>query len=237
MPERASGDLPGFDAVVLAGGRGRRLGGASKPDVVVAGRRLLDHALAATAGARDVVVVGPAEVAPPGVRVTREDPPGGGPAAGLAAGLAALPAGAPLVLVLACDLPRVADAVPALLAAARGGDAAVLVDADGRRQTLAAVYRRDALDAALARVDAERGLAGAPMRAVVDGLAVVPVLDPAGLGEDVDTWADVERADVRAATVAAVAEELRAAQAARAATGGTPDALGGAPGGDDGRTR
>jgi len=33
------------DVVVLAGGTGRRLGGASKPDVVARGARLLDHVL------------------------------------------------------------------------------------------------------------------------------------------------------------------------------------------------
>ena len=82
-----------FDAVVLAGGTARRLGGVSKPDVELAGRRLLDHALAATAGARRVVVVAPASVAvPDGVTRTLEDPPHGGPVAGLAAGLAALDA-------------------------------------------------------------------------------------------------------------------------------------------------
>uniref|UniRef100_UPI00165DB73E molybdenum cofactor guanylyltransferase n=1 Tax=Actinotalea sp. JY-7885 TaxID=2758576 RepID=UPI00165DB73E len=72
-----------FDAIVLAGGQGRRLGRVSKPDVVVAGRTLLDHALAATAGARRVVVVGPPELARPGVTVVREDPPSGGPVAGV----------------------------------------------------------------------------------------------------------------------------------------------------------
>lgn len=244
-----------YDAVVLAGGRARRLGGVSKPDVAVGGRRLLDRTLEATVGAREVVVVGPAEVAPPGVRVTREDPPGGGPVAGLAAGLAALPDGAAWVLVLACDLPRVAGAVGDLLTAARDGedvqrdgedafpdgknalpdgrnalpdgegafrdgksalpngknalpdgedafhdgenalpDGAVLVDAEGHRQPLAAVYRRLALEAALGRL-AERtgGLSGVSMRALLAPLHLLDVPDPAGLAVDVDTWADVER--------------------------------------------
>jgi len=39
-----------FDALVLAGGRAARLG-TPKPGVVVGGRPLLEHALAATAGA------------------------------------------------------------------------------------------------------------------------------------------------------------------------------------------
>src|SRR5690606_12798035 len=108
------------DAVVLAGGTGRRLGGALKPQVTVRGRRLLDHVLDATAGARRVVVVAPQTVpVPDGVVRTLENPPHGGPVAGIAAGLHALGVeAAPLVLVLACDLPGAARAVPRLLAAA-----------------------------------------------------------------------------------------------------------------------
>lgn len=39
-----------FDAVVLAGGRGSRLGGVSKADLVLGGERLLDRVLRAAAG-------------------------------------------------------------------------------------------------------------------------------------------------------------------------------------------
>lgn len=136
--------IPSYDALVLAGGRAKRLG-TPKPGLVVAGRPLLEHALAATSGARVTVVVGPDELAdatdgPGRYLLTREDPPFGGPVAGIAAGLAALPAAertaatggpdgpagtavpddapAPWVLVLACDVPRAVDAVPLLLAAA-----------------------------------------------------------------------------------------------------------------------
>ena len=108
-----------LDVVVLAGGTGRRLGGASKPNVVARGARLLDHVLAGLSGLTDlaepasgaeptgrsapekrspavatvgrVVVVAPAEVAlPAGILRALEDPPLGGPVAGIAAGLARL---------------------------------------------------------------------------------------------------------------------------------------------------
>ncbi|XVV06848.1 molybdenum cofactor guanylyltransferase [Actinosynnema sp. CA-248983] len=65
-----------WDAVVLAGGRGSRLGGVDKAAVEVGGRTLLDHALDAVRGARRTVVVGP-EKPVPGVVWTREEPPGG----------------------------------------------------------------------------------------------------------------------------------------------------------------
>ncbi|MBT0993411.1 NTP transferase domain-containing protein [Cellulomonas sp. DKR-3] len=82
-----------FDAIVLAGGAGRRLGGAVKPEVRVAGVALVDRALAAVAGARRVVLVAPPDLARAGVPRTLEDPPLGGPVSGVAAGLAALGAG------------------------------------------------------------------------------------------------------------------------------------------------
>ncbi|MEU9382801.1 NTP transferase domain-containing protein, partial [Streptomyces sp. NPDC048279] len=42
---------PAYDAIVLAGGAARRLGGADKPSVRVGGRPLLDRVLTACAGA------------------------------------------------------------------------------------------------------------------------------------------------------------------------------------------
>ncbi|MFC8734510.1 gephyrin-like molybdotransferase Glp [Luteimicrobium sp. NPDC057192] len=191
-----------FDAVVLAGGRAERLG-APKPGVTLAGRTLLDHALAATAPARRTVVVGPPELSRPGITVVREEPPFGGPVAGLAAGLAALPRPEPgdsevPVLVLACDVPRAHEAVPLLLAAAYGPaadapDGAYLVR-DGRPQWLVGVYARDALDRSLRDLAASGdGLAGASVRALVAGLRCAEVADPGALSDDVDTWDDAAR--------------------------------------------
>ena len=200
--ERADDDTAGsaafgdtaFDAVVLAGGAGSRLGGADKPEVVVAGRALLDHALAAVAGAARVVVVGPPALARPGVPTVLEDPPGGGPVAGLAAGLAALGPGSDLVVVLACDVPGANALVPAVLAAAGSLDGARVVDPDGRPQHLLAAYRRAALDAALVDLGDPQGAA---IRRLVAALRLVDVPDPGGLSADADTWADVEALDVR----------------------------------------
>jgi len=191
-----------FDAVVLAGGTGRRLGGASKPDVMLAGRRLLDHALAATVGARRVVVVAPEDVAvPDGVLRTLEHPPHGGPVAGIAAGLATLDGqdggedAPPWVLVLACDVPYAASAVPRLRSAAgretsleRGGppDGAVLVDAGDHAQWLAALYRTAVLRDRLA------GRAGGAVRDLVAGMDLRHVRAAGPEAVDVDTWADLQ---------------------------------------------
>ena len=182
-----------FDAIVLAGGRARRLGGANKPEVEVGGIALLDHALAAVVGASHVVVVGPASLTRPGIVTVREDPPDGGPAAGIAAGLGALPADGPeLVVVLACDVPGAGRVIPALLAAVDDADGARMIGADGRPQHLVAVYRRTALRSALA---ARPAVHGAAVHALVGGLRLVDVPDEGGATDDADTWADVERLD------------------------------------------
>lgn len=72
-----------LDVVVLAGGTGRRLGGASKPDVVARGARLLDHVLAGLSGLADLA--GPASGAEPTERAAPENR---GPAAATAAAAA-----------------------------------------------------------------------------------------------------------------------------------------------------
>jgi len=184
LPNRAPA---GWDAVILAGGRGSRLGGLDKAAVVVAGRTLLDHALDAVRDAGRVVVVGPARDVPgavPEVVWTREEPPGGGPVAGVAAGLPHVRAD--VVVLLAVDQPGVTSATVGRLLAA--GAPAALTDDGGRRQWLAGVWRTAALRAAL---PAEPR--GASMRSVLEPLAPQGV--PARPGEacDVDTPADLGR--------------------------------------------
>lgn len=162
-----------FDALVLAGGSARRMGGEDKPALLVGGVPLLDRVLAAVAGAATTVVVGPQRATSRSVLFAREDPPGGGPAAALAAGLPLV--SAPWVAVLAADLPFLTPAVvDLLLAAAQDGDGALLVDDDGREQVLTGVWRTAAL-----REAAVGDLAGAPLRRVLGALAYARVPAPA----------------------------------------------------------
>ncbi len=179
-----------YDAIVLAGGAARRLDGVAKPQLQIGGRSLLDRVLAAVPAAELVVVAGPRQAVAQSVTRSiawcREHPPGGGPVAALAAAVALT--SAPVVVVLAADLPAVAPAVPVLVAAlGPTGDAAVLVDASGRANHLAAAWRRAALVAALARLPTTHGAA---MRTLLDGVSAVPVADTHGWGRDVDTWDD-----------------------------------------------
>ncbi|KUF15880.1 DUF6457 domain-containing protein [Streptomyces silvensis] len=103
MNSRPAPDAAPFDAVVLAGGRAARLGGADKPGVRVGGRALLDRVLAACAGAGTTVVVAAPRPTPRPVVWARESPAGGGPLAALDAGLRRT--NAQLVVVLSADLP------------------------------------------------------------------------------------------------------------------------------------
>jgi molybdopterin-guanine dinucleotide biosynthesis protein A len=203
-----------YDAVVLSGGAGRRLGGVDKAAVPVGGRTLLDRVLAACDGAGTTVVVGGRHATARPVTWAREEPPGGGPLAALDAGVRGTRAD--LLVVLSVDLPFVDRAtlntlVRALEGApdearapggergARDPEGALLVDADGRDQPLVAVYRTESLRRELALLSTEYGsLNGLPLRLLTAELALVRVTAAApGASFDCDTWEDVAAARAR----------------------------------------
>lgn len=106
------GTAPGVTGVVLAGGRSSRMG-RDKATLVLGGRTLAERAherLRAVCG--EVVVADGGRGVVPGA-VSVADGPGRGPAAGMLGAARALP-GRPL-LVLACDLPAVPEALLAAL--------------------------------------------------------------------------------------------------------------------------
>lgn len=185
----AVSEPPGFDAIVLAGGRPTRLGGIARPSLRYASKSLLDHALDAAAGARLVVVVAPDSVTPQApTRRVEEIPPHGGPAAAIAAGLDDLASLDPArwVLILACDYPRSEDAVAALVNGCRfddGVDAYLATGPDAEPHHLLGVYRRDRLVSVLALSDHR---SHPRVRDLVTDLAVVQVPVPAELLQDVD---------------------------------------------------
>ncbi len=175
-----------YAAVVLAGGTAARMDGVDKAGVEYAGRTLLEHALAAVAGASEIVVVGEAVPTSRPVTFVWEDPPQGGPAAGLLAGVDALSRVPETVAVLAVDMPRLTPATVArLLTAAAGHDGAFLVDAGGRRQ-LAGVL--DAAVLARARPDDPHGL---PLHRLLQTFDLAEVGAAGDEARDVDTWTDL----------------------------------------------
>ncbi|MCX5044590.1 NTP transferase domain-containing protein [Aldersonia sp. NBC_00410] len=145
------------EAIVLAGGRASRMGGVDKPAIVVAGRSMLDTALAAVDWCERIAVVGPQRNdLPESIVQTQEHPPGSGPVAGIVAGLAALPGTDGCVVVLAADLPILrADTVRELARqCAESHRPAFAVDVDGRVQYLVGVWPHDVLAHRLAELGA-----------------------------------------------------------------------------------
>jgi molybdopterin-guanine dinucleotide biosynthesis protein A len=180
--------------IVLAGGRGARLGGCDKPGLVVGGRTLIGAVVAAgtAAGAGQVIVVGPERAGLDGVSFVSEEPPGAGPVPALRRGLAeASPA---WVAVLAADLPFLRPAhLRALLRAAAGHDGAVLADDAGRPQWLVGCWRTGPLRRAAVgyRGTSLGGLLG-PLAPVLVSQAPPPGQPPPWL--DCDTPEDLRTA-------------------------------------------
>lgn len=175
-------------AIVLAGGRARRLGGVDKMLSWVGGRPLLAGVVAALADLDRVAVVGPQRdlTLDRPVLWAREDPPFGGPAAAVAAGLAALdPAPDDSVLVLAGDLVR-PDLVVEALRSEDGNR--VGIDPSGHRQWACSRVRAGDLAAAVHSVDTT----DSPLRAVIGAVAPVDLLLRAEACADVDTPDDLQ---------------------------------------------
>ncbi len=134
-----------FAVIILAGGRGGRLGGADKPGLIVGRSTLAASVVTAAigAGARRVVVVGPprpdlqplSAMLACGLAVVQENPPAAGPVPALRCGLRAVRE--PWVGLLAADLPFLrAEHLRLLVTAAApppgGGQASALRNADPR---------------------------------------------------------------------------------------------------------
>jgi molybdopterin-guanine dinucleotide biosynthesis protein A len=218
-----------FDAVVLAGGRGRRLGGTDKPALVVGAQTLLGSVVSAvtSAGAARVVVVGPerpAALSPgisgpgsggpgpgggAGLSYAWEEPPGGGPVAALRCGLAEVSATA--VVLAAADLPFLRPAhVTRLLASLAGpaGPGVVVLDASGRPQWLVSSWPTAVLCGAL------DGYQGSSLRGLLGPLDPVLLPDETAAGEpppwlDCDTTDDLRRARDWAARAGSEQEATR----------------------------
>lgn len=159
-----------LQVIVLAGGRGARMGGVDKAQVTLDGVRLVDHLVDSLAGVPVVVVSAQLRLDVP---VVSEDPPFGGPVAGIAAGFRSLEA-PDLVGVLSVDAPDSATLLPLLidaLSADPQADVAVVRAADGHVQPLCAVWRAAGLARALSelhtvRDQAAKKLLGAAHRVI-----------------------------------------------------------------------
>ncbi len=211
--------------IVLAGGAGRRLGGRLKPAIPVGGARMIDRVLAALAGSvpsgdvsvgsvainASIIVVGPSELALPGIvgvahpsliiRV-QESPPGGGPVAGLGAAFATPEvAASDIVVIVGGDQPVLTNADVTRLVDAIDDDGAVYVDDDGRAQWLCGAWRTAALSERLdAYATDHNGLVNGSLRSLFGPMRyaeVSPQTEDSGLPPffDCDTEDDIRRVE------------------------------------------
>lgn len=178
-------------AVILAGGRGSRLGGADKAALELEGTTLLDRLLDRLPSHWPVVVVGPRRSVSRAVDWVTEDRPFGGPVSALDAAMPLVDT--ELLALIAVDMPDAADVLPALESAAclagDGTDGAVSVDSQGRRQQLCCVMDASATRSALAGVGDTHGAAMRDLQELLQ-LVEVPCADD-GLLRDIDTPEDL----------------------------------------------
>jgi molybdopterin-guanine dinucleotide biosynthesis protein A len=161
MPVAAERPLPG---AILTGGASRRMGRTKAlidVDGVAMGRRVADALLAA--GCDTVIGFGgdPDELEPLGLTILPDRHPGTGPLGGVLGVLDTLDDDAPLVAVVACDLPALTAAVLRnLIAVAREHpDVDVVVARTTAVEPMCAIWNRSATDALRQRFDdGERAL-------------------------------------------------------------------------------
>lgn len=197
---RSVADAGTRHAVLLAGGRGSRLGGA-KPLALLGGRPLVEWPLEAVvaAGLEPWIAAKSDTSLPPdlsqrGVSVLTEPDEPAHPLAGVAAALRAIQA--PIV-VCACDMPFVSQELLKWLAA-QAGAPVVAPFWQGRTQSVLARYEPaalDAIDRAIANGDsAAAALSDAGAR-LIDADELERFGDPARTFFDIDTPADLEAAE------------------------------------------
>ena len=137
-------------AIVLAGGRGRRMR-ADKAGLDVGGRTLLEHVLAQIGPVFDEILVSVSKgqsfglprraEGQTGLRLVTDDVPGQGPIAGVLAGLKAARNDA--CMVIACDIPDIdLPLLRSLARRAKDAEIAVPVNPSGLYEPLFAAYRR-----------------------------------------------------------------------------------------------
>lgn len=141
-------------AAILAGGRGRRLGGVDKSALIIGTHSILDRQLRALAGLTQHILIvadDPSRFRRAAVRVVQDRVPGAGALGGLYTALTDAPT--EQVLVIACDMPFVtAPFLERLAAIGAGVQAAIPCDTRGRHP-LCASYAASAARLLKSRID------------------------------------------------------------------------------------
>ena len=172
-----------MNRIILTGGTSKRFG-SDKSQAMINGKSLLEFI---SEGLEDLIVVGPET--PIKAKYVREEPIGSGPVAAISAAMKEVKS--ELVAIYAIDMPF-APRVTGQLVSALKNDAAIAIDCDGKLQPLAAVYRSDKLQSALASYESveNQSVNSLLSKLVIDE---VPLVDTELL-MDIDTQADLLKA-------------------------------------------
>jgi molybdopterin-guanine dinucleotide biosynthesis protein A len=193
-------------AAIIAGGRGRRLGGVDKHTLELDGQRFLDRQLAVLRPlfSRVLLVTGaPPDPPPAGVLVLADrPPPGRGPLAGFQVALEALAPGEDALVCVGGDMPLLQPAALQLLRDLDPAAPALVPRVAGFPEPLLARYGRRCLPLVDAALAAGR-LQTSVFAAAIPGVVWLPetelrAADPDLLSlENVNTPDDLERVQRR----------------------------------------
>ena len=141
-------------AAIIAGGRARRLGGLTKGDLVIDGKRIIDRQLSVLGHVAEHILIVSDDhhsFRTLGLRVCADLIPGVGPLGGLYTALVRSPT--TQTIVVACDLPFLTVSFLRHLVTRTGGaDAAIPRTAAGT-QPLCAVYHRSCIEPVRAQLE------------------------------------------------------------------------------------
>ena len=179
--------------IVLTGGTSKRFG-SDKSQAKIDGVSLIERILVSIPSEFETVIVGPDPmIRNAHYKTVQENPIGGGPLAGFKAGLELCRS--EIVALIATDMPFAVSRTLHLMESMKPHDDAVMyVDAEGFKQSLAAIYRVEAVERALSLVGNADGQSMQTMLSHLQIREIVMSKEVTQAFSDIDTTEDLERA-------------------------------------------
>lgn len=179
--------------IILTGGTSKRFG-SDKSQAIIGGISLIERILASIPSEFETVIVGPDPMIRTSLyRTVQENPIGGGPVAGFKAGLEICTS--EIVVLIATDMPFAVSRALHLMDSMKPHDDAVMyVDAEGFKQSLAAIYRVEAVERALSLMGNAGGQSMQRMLSYLQIREIAMSKEVAQALIDIDTPEDLERA-------------------------------------------
>ncbi|MDO8645765.1 MAG: molybdenum cofactor guanylyltransferase [Candidatus Planktophila sp.] len=179
--------------IILTGGTSKRFG-SDKSQAKIGGVSLIERILASIPSEFETIIVGPDPmILKADYRTVQEHPIGGGPLAGFKAGLELCTS--EIVVLIATDMPFALSRTLHLMESMKPHDDAVIyADAEGFKQSLAAIYRVEAVERALSLMGNAHGQSMQTMLSHLHIREIEMSKEVALAFSDIDTTEDLERA-------------------------------------------